>query len=109
MPNARHATGHPDRAAALVPSGMGIGLRRPPTPPGALAQAPPLDTETLFISPGDSLTPGLRERDPLLYDRYLRIRSTATRLEALRHPRARTAASPAREDLACHGLLPAAV
>lgn len=91
----RWAARHPDSAAALVPSGMGIGF------PGGLARAraEPLDDQTLFLPVGDSLTAGLRVRDPLLYERYLRIRSTATRLEALRHPRARSMASPSREEL----------
>ena len=92
----RWAARHPDSAAALVPSGMGIGLL-----PGGTARAvaEPLDSETLFLPVGDSLTDGLRTRDPLLYERYLRIRSTATRLEALRHPRARSMANPSREEL----------
>jgi pimeloyl-ACP methyl ester carboxylesterase len=40
-----------------------------------------------------------------MYDRYVRIRSTATRIEALRHPRPRSTGSPAMGDLA--GLMPA--
>jgi pimeloyl-ACP methyl ester carboxylesterase len=92
----RWAVRHPDAAAALVPSGMGIG----PFPGGqARALAEPLDERTLFLPVGDSLTEGLRTRDPLLFDRYLRIRSTATRIEALRHPRPRSMARPSREDL----------
>jgi pimeloyl-ACP methyl ester carboxylesterase len=90
----RWAVRHPDDAAALVPSGMGIGPFD-----GSGRAAGPLDHETLFLPVGGSLTDSLRERDPLLYDRYLRIRSTATRLEALRHPRARSATSPNREEL----------
>jgi pimeloyl-ACP methyl ester carboxylesterase len=90
----RWAVRHPDVAAALVPSGMGIG------PFDGFARATgPLDHETLFLPVGGSLTDSLRERDPLLYDRYLRIRSTATRLEALRHPRARSMSSPSRVEL----------
>jgi pimeloyl-ACP methyl ester carboxylesterase len=92
----RWAVRHPDGAAALVPSGMGIG----PFPAGtAGSRSEPLDEHTLFLPVGDALTEGLRTRDPLLYERYLRIRSTATRLEALRHPRARTMVAPSREDL----------
>jgi pimeloyl-ACP methyl ester carboxylesterase len=92
----RWAVRHPDGAAALVPSGMGIG----PFPDGsARSRAKPLDEHTLFLPVGDSLTEGLRTRDPLLYERYLRIRSTATRLEALRHPRTRAMIGPSREDL----------
>jgi pimeloyl-ACP methyl ester carboxylesterase len=92
----RWAVRHPDGAAALIPSGMGIG----PFPDGmARSRAEPLDEHTLFLPVGDSLTEGLRTRDPLLYERYLRIRSTATRLEAMRHPRPRSMARPSREDL----------
>jgi pimeloyl-ACP methyl ester carboxylesterase len=92
----RWAVRHPDGAAALIPSGMGIGPF-----PGAMARSPvePLDERTLFLPVGDSLTEGLRTRDPLLYERYLRIRSTATRLEAMRHPRPRSMTKPSREDL----------
>jgi pimeloyl-ACP methyl ester carboxylesterase len=92
----RWAVRHPDAAAALVPSGMGIG----PFPGGQpRAVAEPLDEQTLFLPVGDSLTEGLRTRDPLLFERYLRIRSTATRIEALRHPRPRSMARPSRADL----------
>jgi pimeloyl-ACP methyl ester carboxylesterase len=92
----RWAVRHPDGAAALVPSGMGTG----PFPGGmARSLAEPLDEQTLFLPVGDSLTEGLRTRDPLLYERYLRIRSTATRIEALRHPRPRSMTGPNREDL----------
>jgi pimeloyl-ACP methyl ester carboxylesterase len=94
----RWAVRHPDSAAVLVPSGMGIG----PFPDGAArsrARTEPLDEHTLFLPVGDSLTEGLRTRDPLLYERYLRIRSTATRLEAMRHPRPRAMSQPSREDL----------
>jgi len=92
----RWAVRHPEDAAALVPSGMGIGPFRDGT---ARSRNEPLDEHTLFLPAGDSLTEGLRTRDPLLYERYLRIRSTATRLEALRHPRTRSIAGPSREDL----------
>jgi pimeloyl-ACP methyl ester carboxylesterase len=92
----RWAVRHPDDAAALVPSGMGIG----PFPAGtARSRTEPLDEHTLFLPVGGALTEGLRTRDPLLYERYLRIRSTATRLEALRHPRTRSMVRPGREDL----------
>lgn len=91
----RWAVRHPEEAVALIPSGMGIG----PFPEGRVT-AGPIDHETLFLPVGDSLTQGLRKRDPMLYDRYLRIRSTATRLEALRHPRPHTLSEPSREELA---------
>jgi pimeloyl-ACP methyl ester carboxylesterase len=88
----RWAARHPDSAAALVPSGMGIGLAGG----AARAGAEPLDDQTLFLPIGDSLTGNC---DPLMYERYLRIRSTATRLEAMRHPRARSMADPSWEEV----------
>jgi len=86
----RWATRHPGASRALIPSGSGVAE------PGATMPQPgrPLDPETLFLPIGDSLTDGFKESQPRMYERYLRIRSTATRIEALRHPRrpsARTA------------------
>jgi pimeloyl-ACP methyl ester carboxylesterase len=92
----RWAARHPGSAAALVPSGMGIGLFSGGRGPAARE---PLDDQTLFLPVGDALTDRLRAEDPLLYERYLRIRSTATRLEALRHPRAWSMASPDGDEL----------
>lgn len=91
----RWATRHPDEARALIPSGMGVPL------PGQQLRPPsePLDHETIFLPFGDSLTERLRQERPLLYDRYFRIRSTATRIEALRHPRPVSAANPTWEEL----------
>ena len=89
----RWAVRHPADALALVPSGSGVApptaagvpAAPPATPPGAR----PLDPDVLFLPIGDSLTDGFKERQPRMYERYLRIRSTATRLEAMRHPRPR--------------------
>ena len=66
-------------------SGMGVAA------PGTSAQreVKPLDQETLFLPIGASLTDRLRAERPRMYERYLRIRSTATRLEYMRHPRPR--------------------
>jgi pimeloyl-ACP methyl ester carboxylesterase len=97
----RWAARHPDQAAALIPSGSGVPR------PGAEGQAAemarrlaqPLDHETIFLPFGDSLTEKLKQERPILYDRYYRIRSTATRIEALRHPRPGTAANPSRAEL----------
>jgi pimeloyl-ACP methyl ester carboxylesterase len=91
----RWAARHPDDAAALVPSGMGV----PPAGERPRVPAEPLDDETIFLPFGDSLTERLREERPLMYDRYFRIRSTATRIEALRHPRRVTATNPTWEQL----------
>jgi pimeloyl-ACP methyl ester carboxylesterase len=49
--------------------------------------AQPLDPETLFLPTGDALTERFKSEQPRMYERYLRIRSTATRLEAMGHPR----------------------
>lgn len=81
----RWAARHPGDARALVVSGMGIAE------PGQARyrDLQPLDNETLFLPIGDSLTQKLRDERPRMYERYLRIRSTATRLEYMRHPRKR--------------------
>jgi len=98
----RWAARHPDDAMALVPSGSGVPRR---DDAAATEQAmrrlrEPIDAETIFLPFGDSLTDRLREERPVLYDRYFRIRSTATRIEALRHPRPPTARNPGRGELA---------
>lgn len=92
----RWAVRHPDTAAALIPSGMGVSEPGSPMP---LRATEPLDPEVLFLPIGDSLTDGFRETQPRMFERYLRIRSTATRIEALRHPRARTLGFPDRDSL----------
>jgi pimeloyl-ACP methyl ester carboxylesterase len=90
----RWASRHPDSAAALIPSGIGIGRTAPRAP------AAPLDDETLFLPIGvDALTDDFKASQPRMYERYLRIRSTATRIEALRHPRQRTLANPTWDEL----------
>ncbi len=100
----RWAARHPRDAVALIPSGSGV----PRPGDGQAAQqmarrlAEPLADGTIFLPFGDSLTERLKEERPVLYDRYFRIRSTATRIEALRHPRQPTAANPARGELAGH-------
>ncbi len=80
----RWAARHPDRALALIPSGMGVP--REGEEFRALGREP-LDLKTLFLPTGDALTERLKRERPRMYERYLRIRSTATRIEALRHPR----------------------
>lgn len=93
----RWATRHPNEARALIPSGMGVVSASAAAP----AARPPLDLETLFLPIGDSLTDGFKVARPEMYQRYLRIRSTATRLEALRHPR--TLAARTTEERAALG------
>jgi pimeloyl-ACP methyl ester carboxylesterase len=95
----RWAARHPGDALALIPSGAGVAL---PGQAGAMpAAAQPLDPDVLFLPIGDSLTDGFKEAQPRMFERYLRIRSTATRIEALRHPRRPSAKTVAeREGLA---------
>ncbi len=81
----RWAVRHPDAARALVVSGMGV--RRDDD--GRGRQLSPLDHETLFLPIGDALTDRFKREEPIMFERYLRIRSTATRLEFLRRPRER--------------------
>jgi pimeloyl-ACP methyl ester carboxylesterase len=85
----RWAAAHPSEAKALIPSGNGVGDNAGAgiVPP----QAPPLDKETLFLPIGDSFTEAWKQSHAVEYERYLRMRSTATRIEALRHPRQRAA------------------
>jgi pimeloyl-ACP methyl ester carboxylesterase len=91
----RWAVRHPDTAAALIPSGMGVFPEDREWP-----EPQPLDQETLFLPVGDSLTEGFKQREPRMFERYLRIRSTATRLEAMRHPRRRGRTLADRASLA---------
>ncbi len=79
----RWATRHPAQARGLIPSGSGVRVSGQQMPPAR----EPLDPDTLFLPIGDSLTDGFKQAQPRMHERYLRIRSTATRLEALRHPR----------------------
>jgi pimeloyl-ACP methyl ester carboxylesterase len=90
----RWAARHPNDATALIPSGMGLMDANA----AGLSQQP-LDPEVLFLPTGDSLTEGFKQREPRMYERYLRIRSTATRLEAMRHPRSRAATMADRATL----------
>lgn len=89
----RWAARHPDSARALIPSGMGVMPNPSPMP-----DARPLDLETLFLPTGDALTERFKSEQPRMYERYLRIRSTATRLEAMRHPRRRGARTDAERS-----------
>ena len=90
----RWAIRHPAAARGLIISGMGVP-REPMRGPSPLEQS--LDNETLFLEVGASFTPAFYASQPLLIDRYLRVRSIAVRLEAQRHPRSVTAANPAWE------------
>jgi pimeloyl-ACP methyl ester carboxylesterase len=88
----RWAIRHPDAARALVISGMGV-FTEPRRGPSPLQQ--PIDQDVVFLGVGDSFTPEFYASSPRLVDRYIRVRSTAVRLEAQRHPRQTTQANPA--------------
>ena len=79
----RYASRHPDGARALVISGAGVRSGEAAVP----AAPKPMDPERLYIPFGASFTPEFEQQQPDQYERYFRIRSTATRIEAMRHPR----------------------
>jgi pimeloyl-ACP methyl ester carboxylesterase len=98
----RWAARHPDRALALVPSGMGVA------PPGGDGGSEavrrrlfePVGDDVLFLPAEAGFTVGFPARAPIAYERYVRLRSTATRIEASRHPRSPSMTDPTREELA---------
>ncbi len=99
----RWATRHPGDAHALVPSGMGVA---PPTADSAAEgermrriTAPTAD-DVLFIPAEGAFTPEFPTRHAEQYERYIRLRSTATRIEAARNPRPASMADPSRDELA---------
>lgn len=79
----RWASRHPSKAVALIISGAGVRAATESIP----ATPKPLDPERLYIPFGDSFTPQFEAQQPDMHARYYRIRSTATRIGALRHPR----------------------
>ena len=90
----RWACRHPDQARALIVSGMGV--QREGT--GAPRAASPLPVEDVFLPPTEgTFTADWGRSHALELDRYARLRSTGTRLEAQRHPRQASAANPSRE------------
>jgi len=99
----RWATRHPARARALIPSGMGIS---PDDEQGATPAATrramfaPVADEVVFLPAEGGFTEGFPSARAVQYDRYVRLRSTATRIEAARHPRRFTMHDPTREELA---------
>jgi hypothetical protein len=80
----RWAIRHPTSAAALIPSGMGV--RDPAGAAVARWMSEALDHEVLLLPVGDSFTERFRNEQTQLFEHYLRLRSTATRIEALRDP-----------------------
>ncbi|HZU72405.1 MAG TPA: alpha/beta hydrolase [Acidimicrobiales bacterium] len=99
----RWATRHPDRARALVPSGMGVMSAQaegamPAATRRALTEA--VGDDVLFLPGEGGFTESFPLSRPLQYQRYIRLRSTATRLEASRRPRRVSFANPGRDELA---------
>jgi pimeloyl-ACP methyl ester carboxylesterase len=98
----RWAARHPGDATALVPSGMGI---TPPTADRdaeagrARALGTPLADDVLLLPAEAAFTKGFMTGNPVQYERYMRLRSTATRLEAARRPRKPTFADPTLAEL----------
>jgi pimeloyl-ACP methyl ester carboxylesterase len=95
----RWAVRNPDRARALIPSGMGVT----PVDAGTPARRPetePAGEDALFLPAQGGFTRGFPAAHPDEYDRYIRLRSTATRIEATRRPRRGTAENPGRGELA---------
>lgn len=99
----RWATRHPGDARALVPSAMGI---TPPTadPETEAARAralgAPLADDVLFMAAEGAFTERFVAERAEQYERYIRLRSTAVRIEAARHPRRPTMRNPGRGELA---------
>ena len=94
----RWAVRHPGQALGLIPSGMGV--QRAGAPARPLPAAEPIGDEVLFVGAERGFTPDFPAARPDLYDRYVRLRSTATRIEAFRRPRPASFASPGRDELA---------
>lgn len=88
----RWAIRHPEQARALIISGMGI-MTEPRRGPSPLLQ--PIGEDVLFLGVAESFTPEFYASEQRLVDRYIRVRSTAVRLEAQRHPRDATQVNPA--------------
>ena len=81
----RWAARNPDTAKALVFCGMGWPLVVPPEGDEVATQLDP--EENIWVGVGNSFTPGWIQDNPVEYQRYIRVRSTATAIEATRHPR----------------------
>ncbi len=79
----RWAMRHPGEARALVACGMGWPVR---TQPGS-AMSSLDEAERIWLNVGDSFPKEWVEQNRTEYERYIRIRSTATAIEAARHPR----------------------
>jgi pimeloyl-ACP methyl ester carboxylesterase len=97
----RWACRHPAKALALVPSGMGVTSADGSDMPAATRRSmfEPVEESVLFLPAEGGFTSGFPAEHAREYQRYVRLRSTATRLEASRHPRSPSAVHPSREEL----------
>jgi pimeloyl-ACP methyl ester carboxylesterase len=95
----RWAVRNPDRAVAIVPSGMGVAPPDSTAPLIPRGLFDPVSEDVLFLPAEGGFTEGFPMRSPDAYQRYVRLRSTATRIEASRHPRPQSMSSPTREEL----------
>ena len=78
----RWATRHPDDAAALIPSGMGVMAPGSDAMPQATRRAlfEPVGENVLFLDAQGGFNPGYADAEPVEYQRYVRLRATATRI-----------------------------
>jgi pimeloyl-ACP methyl ester carboxylesterase len=96
----RWAARHPSAARALVPSGMGITASGEHLSPERRRQMfEPVGDDVLFLPAPGGFTERFPTDHPVRYDRYLRLRSTATRLEASRRPREPSFVDPTWDEL----------
>jgi 3-oxoadipate enol-lactonase len=93
----RWAIRHPDTARGLIISGMGI-MTEPRRGPSPLQQS--IGDDVVFLGVAESFTREFYASEKHLVVRYIRVRSTAVRLEAQRHPRESTRANPTWEPKA---------
>lgn len=98
----RWATRHPGDALALAPSGMGISSPEEEAAGSARRDAmfAPTPADVLFLPAEGGFTKEFPDRRPDDYQRYIRLRSTATRIEASQRPRRPTFTNPGRAELA---------
>ncbi len=90
----RWACRHPNDARGLIISGMGIARDGSGMP----RQLKPIDVEQIFLPPNPGvLTEAFVRSNPREVERYSRSKSTATRIEAQRHPREASYANPSRD------------
>jgi pimeloyl-ACP methyl ester carboxylesterase len=95
----RWATRYTNAARAIVASGMGVAGPddRDIIPPGLFK---PVENDVLFLPADAGFTSGFPSQQREAYERYVRLRSTATRIQASRRSLPPTMHSPSRQELA---------